>query len=142
MGFLSFIIITITIIWGKNKNIIITITISNSNSNYNSFFSITNCYYVFLSRCLWSSTTTCRITVSCTFTGLVAPVALDARVWLLTLLWMMISGFCEILNSIIVLRLMRCLWMVRFWVFSYLSLDYTLNQFFFCSNQNGSTNII
>ena len=34
MGFLSF--------------IIITITISNSNSNYNSFFSITNCYYVSL----------------------------------------------------------------------------------------------
>ena len=38
IGFLSFIIITITIIWGKNKNIIITITISNRNSNYNSFF--------------------------------------------------------------------------------------------------------
>ena len=48
MGFLSFIIITITIILGKNKNIIITITISNSNSNYNSFFAITNCYYVSL----------------------------------------------------------------------------------------------
>ncbi len=52
MGFLSFIIITVTIIWGKNKNIIITITISNSNSNskYNSFISITNCYYVSLAR--------------------------------------------------------------------------------------------
>ena len=42
MGFLSF--ITITIILRKNKNIIITIT----NSNCNSFFSITNCYYVSL----------------------------------------------------------------------------------------------
>jgi len=48
LGFLSFIIITITIIWGKNKNIIITITISNSESNYKSFFSITNCYKVSL----------------------------------------------------------------------------------------------
>ena len=46
MRFLSCNTIPITFILGKIKTIIITITISNSNNN--SFFTITNCYYVSL----------------------------------------------------------------------------------------------